>query len=63
MAELREAMKTQHATGTIKTVRLAGKNTPLGVAPNFVHASVTKQALASWERDERQLLARVATAG
>jgi hypothetical protein len=44
-------------------MRLAGKNTRLGVAANFVHASITKQALASWERDERRLLARAATAG
>jgi dipeptidyl aminopeptidase/acylaminoacyl peptidase len=62
MAVLRGAMKAQHATGTIKTVLLAGKNTRTDAAPNFVHASITKKALASWVRDERRLLSRVATA-
>jgi hypothetical protein len=63
MAELREAVKAQHASAAVKTVLLAGANTPIGDAPNFVHASITKQALASWERDERRLLSEVATAG
>jgi acetyl esterase/lipase len=62
MAELRVAMNLDHALGTITTVLLSGTSTPKGQSPNFPHASITKKALASWERDERRLLERVASA-
>jgi acetyl esterase/lipase len=62
MAELRDAMAAQHATGPIKTALLAGKNTPTGKAPNFTHASVTHTALNEWHADVRQLLTRIASA-
>lgn len=60
MAELRNAMKSDDASGSIRTVLLAGANTPTGHAPNFTHASVTRKALRAWQQDERQMLARAA---
>lgn len=62
MAELRHAMKADDASGTVKTVLLAGADTPKGRSPNFPHASITKPALARWQRDERRLLRSVTSA-
>lgn len=61
MAELRHAMTTKHATGTIKTMLLPGADTPTDAYPNFTHASVTSGALAAWDRAERVLLRQVAS--
>jgi acetyl esterase/lipase len=60
MKELKKAMRRDGASGSIKTVELAGGAASTIVTANFTHASVTKKALAQWRRDQRRLLAAVA---
>ena len=62
MRQMRSAMNASHADGTIKTVLLAGADTPTGQFANFTHASITRKALHRWHRDERHLLTRMSRA-